>query len=227
MITLEKVWFTYTPNGPYLLLNLNLTINDGDYISVVGDNGSGKTTLMKLLLHSLAPSKGTIVSTFRKPVYVPQRFENLNTQFPITVYEVLNCYRKTLKIKEKDSIFHSLEQVNMCAYSQSLIGTLSGGQCQRIFIARALMGQPDVLILDEPSNGVDLKSQSEIYQIIKKINRSDKVTVISVEHNLKAAMENSTRIYHLSQGHGHFCSPEEYMQEYLLSNARSDRYAAL
>ncbi|MBP2660788.1 MAG: metal transporter ATP-binding protein [Firmicutes bacterium] len=227
MLKLEKVYFTYTPNGPYLLQDLNLTINDGDYISIVGENGSGKTTLIKLLLHSLSPNKGSIVSTFKRPVYVPQRFENLNTQFPITVYEILNCYRKTLKIKDKDCITHSLNQVDMYEYRHSRIGTLSGGQCQRIFIARALLGQPDVLFLDEPSNGVDVKSQSEIYRIIKRINRSNKVTVISVEHNLKAAIENSTRIYHVAQGRGHFCSPEEYRQEYLQANTRSDPYAAL
>ncbi|MBP2655727.1 MAG: metal transporter ATP-binding protein [Firmicutes bacterium] len=227
MITLEKVWFSYTPSGPYLLQDLNLSINDGDYISIVGENGSGKTTLIKLLLNFLSPNKGTLTSTFTKPVYIPQRFENLNTQFPITVYEVLNCYRKTLKIKDIDCITYSLNQVHMYEYRNSRIGTLSGGQFQRIFIARALLGQPDLLVMDEPSNGVDAKSQSEIYLIIKKINRSAKVTVVSVEHNLKAAIENSTRIYHVAQGSGHFCSPDEYRQEYLQANTRSNPYATL
>ncbi|MBP2652385.1 MAG: metal transporter ATP-binding protein [Firmicutes bacterium] len=227
MIAVKNLWFSYTPGGAYLLRNLNLTIKDGDYISVLGENGSGKSTLIKLLLNSLTPVKGTIVNDFTKPAYVSQRFENLNSQFPITVYEVLNCYRKTLKIKDKNCISNSLALVKMSDFSQALIGTLSGGQCQKIFIARALMGNPDVLILDEPSNGIDQMSQTEIYQLIKKINRGNKMTVISVEHNIKAAMENSTLIYHITQGSGHLCTPDVYINESLPINTGGDRYASL
>ncbi|MBU2700308.1 zinc transport system ATP-binding protein [Sporomusaceae bacterium BoRhaA] len=227
MITIQNLWFSYTPNKPYFLKDLNLTIHQGDYISILGENGSGKSTLIKLLLKLLTPTKGKIVNDFTQAAYVPQRFENLNIQFPITVYEILDCYRKTLKIKEKDCIFKYLDLVKMSNFSKALIGTLSGGQCQKIFIARALLGNPDLLVLDEPSNGVDLKSQDEIYCLIKNINRTNQVTVISVEHNLKAAIDNSTLIYHLCQGSGHLCSPNEYINEYLAATTGGDRYASL
>jgi zinc transport system ATP-binding protein len=227
MITVQNLWFSYSTNSSYCLKGLDLAINKGDYISILGENGSGKSTLIKLLLRLLTPSQGEIINNFTKLAYVPQRFENLNIQFPITVHEVLDCYRKTLKIREKDCIKQCLDLFNMGDFSQALIGTLSGGQCQKVFIARALLGNPDLLVLDEPSNGIDLKSQDEIYSLIKTLNRTNQVTVISVEHNLKAAVDNSTHIYHLCGGTGHLCNPREYLNEYLIANTGGDRYASV
>ncbi|HEY5562287.1 MAG TPA: metal ABC transporter ATP-binding protein [Clostridiaceae bacterium] len=218
MININNLSFSYTRKPPYTLSNLNLNINKGDYISFVGENGSGKSTLVKLILKILSPTIGDINYECTNIGYVPQRFENLNTQFPITVKEIMNCYRKTLKIKDKTCIEKYLALVNMLDNKNSLIGNLSGGQCQKIFIARALMGKPELLILDEPSNGVDQKSQDEIYALIKDLNRNEAITVISVEHNLKAAISNSTLIYHLSSGNGHLCKPEDYIEEFVMSN---------
>ena len=96
MIILHHVCYAYENNGPYILRDLNLTIHNGDYISIVGENGSGKSTFVKLLLGLLGPTKGTLVNDFHRTAYVPQRFENLNSQFPITVREMMNCYRKVL-----------------------------------------------------------------------------------------------------------------------------------
>lgn len=227
MIEIKNLFFSYTNKTPYILSDINLKINKGDYISVLGDNGSGKTTLIKLILKLLTPTAGYIYSNNVKIGYVPQHFDNLNTQFPITVFEVLECYRKTLKIKDKGCIIKYLDFVNMGSFKNALIGTLSGGQRQKIFIARALMGEPDLLILDEPSSGVDNHSQSEIYGLIKRINREDKITVISVEHNLKAAIENSNLIYHISEGYGHLCEPEHYIDELISANKGDDKNATI
>lgn len=218
MLHIENLYFSYTKKEPYILNDINLTINKGDYISLLGENGSGKSTLVKLILKILEPTDGTINYNSIKIGYVPQRFENLNTQFPITVYEILNAYRRTIKIKDKDCISKYLEIVKMSNFKNSLIGTLSGGQCQKVFIARALMGNPDLLILDEPSSGVDVQSQNDIYTLIKNLNQDNKITVISVEHNLKAAVEYSTHIYHLSNNKGHLCKPQDYIDEYMASN---------
>jgi zinc transport system ATP-binding protein len=89
------------------------------------------------------------------------------------------------------------------------------------------MGDPDLLILDEPSSGVDYQSQKEIYTLIKNVNRNENITVISVEHNLKAAIENSTLIYHLCEGHGHLCKPEDYIKEFIAANEGDNGYAAI
>lgn len=213
MIALENVSFAYE-HGPYLLQDVNMTINDGDYISIVGENGSGKSTLVKLILGLLSPSRGRIVDTYKRRAYVPQRFETLN-DFPITVYEVLNCQRRILGYKDKSIIQTSLEHMNVYDLKDQLIGNLSGGQCQRVLIARALMGQPELLIFDEPSTGIDVKSQEELYPFIKELNEKNGVTVITVEHNLKFAIRNSTNMFHVIHGRGHFCSPDVYIKEYM------------
>lgn len=220
MIQLEHVSFAYE-HGPYLLQDINMTIADGDYISVVGENGSGKSTLIKLILGLLSPSRGNITDTFRQRAYVPQRFETMN-QFPITVYEVLNCQRHILGLKDKAIIRNSLEKMDVYRLKDQLIGNLSGGQCQKVLIARALMGKPDLLIFDEPSTGIDVKSQMELYPFIKTLNQQHGVTVVTVEHNLKFAVHNSTKMFHVVGGHGHFCSPQDYIQEYVSDNMGGD-----
>ena len=146
---------------------------------------------------------------------MPQRFETLNSQFPITVWEVLNCYRQVLHLKHKEIIRDCLEQMNVYSLKDQLIGNLSGGQCQKVLIARALMGHPDLLIFDEPSTGIDVRSQEELYPFIKDLNKNKGVTVITVEHNLKFAVRNSTKMFHVVGGRGHFCSPKAYLDEYV------------
>ena len=215
MIRVENLFFSYTGTAPYVLEGLNLEVPDGEYISVLGENGSGKSTLLHLLLRLLRPTSGRIECGARRIGYVPQRADFLNTQFPITVTEMLTCYRRLLKLRDRSAVSRALETVRMADRRNALIGTLSGGQCQKIFIARALMGDPDLLVLDEPSTGVDVGSQREIYTLIRALNRSRRMTVISVEHNLEAAIANSTLIYHLSGGSGHLCTPEQYTREFL------------
>lgn len=214
MIELQHVYFAYE-YGQDLLEDVNMLIKNGDYISIVGENGSGKSTLVKLILGLLTPSRGTLRNTFRHRAYVPQRFETLNSQFPITVYEVMNCYRQVLHLKDKGIIKTCLQQMNVYDLKDRLIGNLSGGQCQKVLIARALMGHPDLLIFDEPSTGIDVPSQEELYPFIKDLNENKGITVITVEHNLKFALRNSTKMFHVVGGQGHFCSPKEYFDEYV------------
>jgi len=214
-IQTNELYFSYTGLPPYLLNGIDLEIKDGAYVSILGENGCGKSTLMKLILGFLKPSKGTIVTKAKQIGYVPQKNDFSNSNFPITVYEMLNAYRKLLKIKNKEVISNVLQKVGMSSFQDSLMGTLSGGQSQKIFIARALMGNPDLLILDEPSTGVDIGSQKEIYHFLTSVNKKNGITIVSVEHNLDAAISNSTLIYHLSGGKGHLCTPEKYTAEFL------------
>ncbi|MGI6150348.1 MAG: metal ABC transporter ATP-binding protein [Christensenellales bacterium] len=215
MISIENLYFSYTGSPPFVLNGINLRIKDGEYVSFLGDNGSGKTTLMRLILKLLSPTSGKIALNTRRIGYVPQRSDFSNSHFPITVFEAMNSYRKLLRIKDKGVIQSCLAQVSMEGFENSLMGALSGGQNQKILIARALMGNPDLLVLDEPSTGVDLHSQTEIYACLKKLNRENGITILSVEHNLGAAIANSTLIYHLKGGNGHLCSPQKYADEFL------------
>lgn len=225
MIKVENLFFSYTNSPPYILDDIHLEIPDGEYVSVLGENGSGKSTLMRLLLNLIKPTKGTILLQTKKIGYVPQRNDFSNSNFPITVYEMLNSYRRILKIKDKTIIMKSLSQLGMLDYANALVGTLSGGQAQKMLIARALIGNPDLLILDEPSTGVDMNSQKEIYGFLKELNKKNRITIVSVEHNLDAAISNSTLIYHLVNGRGHLCTPQQYADEYLNFKRKDDPIA--
>ena len=222
MLKIDSLFFSYTGSPPYILDDINLQIRGGEYVSVIGDNGSGKSTLIRLILKLLSPTGGTVRTQAKRTGYVPQRNDFSNSDFPITVYEMLNSYRRLLKIRDKGVITETLEQVRMSDFKDALMGTLSGGQSQKIMIARALTGNPDLLVLDEPSTGVDAGSQEEIYGFLRKINREKGVTIVSVEHNLEAAVINSTLIYHLSGNKGHLCTPEQYAAEYLMNKRKDD-----
>ena len=166
-----KTFVFHIPISPLSLNNINLTIPDGVYLSIVGE-WSCKTTLIKLILGILKPTLGSIEIDTNKVGYVPQRLDSFNSQFPITVKEVLSCHKNSLKDKNIN-ILDILEIVNMNDYNNKLLGMLSGGQQQRVLIARALMGNPDIIILDEPSTGVDEINQKEIYSILRKLNKEN------------------------------------------------------
>lgn len=222
VISLDNVSFAYRNQDVLILRDITLNISEGEYISVIGENGSGKTTFLRLILGFLKPMKGSILLQSDRIAYVPQKSDTNHVGFPITVFEVLDSYCKLLKIKDREVIDEVLELVSMKDYKTFLIGNLSGGQIQKIMLARAFLGNPQILILDEPSTGIDADSRKEIYTLLKKINQEQKVTIIAVEHNLEAVYANSTQIYHLQNGLGHLCNPDKYAKEYL--KVREENY---
>ena len=211
MINIKNLSFSYT-KGSELLKDVNLNIPTGIYLSILGENGSCKSTLVKLILGILKPDSGLITLDSNKISYVSQKLDNFNSEFPITVKEVLSCHAKTIGLKNPKSVHESLHKVNMCEFSSNLIGNLSGGQQQRIFIARALLGNPDLIILDEPSTGVDEKSQSEIYPLLQNLNADLGKTIISVEHNTKIALKYSTHILKIENGSLNLFTKENFIK---------------
>lgn len=210
MINIKSLCFSYDGSENYNLNNINLKIPRGHYISVVGENGSYKTTFIKLLVGSLKPSSGSIEKNIKSIGYVPQRSDNFNSEFSITVYEILKIHLKSLKLKDLKEIDRVLDIVHMKEFKNSLIGNLSGGQQQRIFIARALLGSPELLVLDELSTGIDEKTQLEIYELLSSLNQNNNLTIISVEHSKEKALKYSSKIIELSLGDLSFYSKEEY-----------------
>lgn len=213
MITTKELDFSYTGKPPYILNNINVQFPKGSYISVIGENGSAKSTLVRLFLDLLKPCHGTVNIETSFIGYVPQRVESFNSQFPITVGEVLSCHKKTLKNKDPEALANCMASTGINSLKGKLIGNLSGGQLQKVLIARAIMGNPDLLILDEPSTGIDVKSQDEIYTILKHLNLRHKITIVSVEHNMAAALKHSTHIFLLEKGHGTLFTTEEFLRK--------------
>lgn len=194
MINVENLSFSYTGKEPFMLNNVKINIKKGSYVAIMGDNGSAKTTLAKLMLGLLKPVRGSVEVSAKRIGYLPQNARNVNTQFPITVSEFLNCHAKAIGLKDKDEIGKMLEDLGLGSHSSELLGNLSGGQLQKVLIVRCLLGSPDLLILDEPSTGLDHNSQDDVYALLRRINTENGVTIVSVEHNLHAAYKNSTAI---------------------------------
>ena len=211
MIQICNLNYSYLGSTSYILKNINLNIKNGSYVSILGDNGSSKTTLIKLILKLLSPSSGTILTNTNRIGYVPQNVGKVNSQFPITVYELLRCHYKILKLKNSNLINQTLIDFGLFEFKNNLISSLSGGQLQKVFIARALLGNPELLILDEPSTGLDASSKQEIYSILKNLNTNLKVTILCVEHNIEAALENSSHICVLKEGSAKMNLISEYL----------------
>lgn len=213
MIKINSLDFSYTGNLPFIINSLNVNIENGSYVSILGENGSAKSTLIKLMLGTLKPINGSISIETSNIGYVPQKVESFNSKFPITVNELLNCHRRTIGLKSASSIDAILTKIGILELKHSLTGNLSGGQQQKVYLAKALLGSPDLIVLDEPSTGIDVKSQQEIYSIITELNRKDGKTIVAVEHNMEAALTHSTHILRLSEGTGSFLPLREYMKE--------------
>lgn len=195
LININHIYFSYSGYEPYDLNDINITLPKNSFTSIVGENGSGKTTLLKLILGYLKPLKGSIDINLKNIGYVPQKIDNFNPQFSITVYEILKIHGKALKLNNINlEISRVLKLVNILGLKNKLIGSLSGGQQQRVFIARALMGNPKTLILDEPSTGLDEKTQNEIYRLLKDLNLKNNVTILCVEHNKEKSLKYSSHI---------------------------------
>lgn len=219
MINIKNMSFGYNKHTDMLIDNLNLEIPNGIYLSIVGENGSCKTTFVKLILKLLSPVSGSIELNTNKISYVPQKLDGFNSQFPISVNEILKIHSKALHIDGSTSIAKALDIVKMSDFKNCLIGKLSGGQQQRVIIARALMGEPDLIILDEPATGVDSKTQLEIYSILSKINKEKGTTIISIEHNLDVALKYSTHILQIKDGNFNFQTRNEFKEKLPLIGA--------
>jgi zinc transport system ATP-binding protein len=192
-IELNNISFFY--NGHPILTNVNLTVEEMDFLAIMGPNGSGKTTLLKIILGILNPAQGTVKVFGKRPVeaagllgYVPQD-TGINKDFPISVLDVTLMGR--LGLAGRDRRFTPedrtlarkvLEQVGMWQYRDRPIGKLSGGQRQRVLIARALTVEPKVLLMDEPTASVDAQFQTDLYDLLKELNAS--ITIIVVSHDM-------------------------------------------
>jgi len=232
IIRLEDVHFSYGQKE--VLKNINLTIERGMFLGLVGPNGGGKTTLLKIILGLLTPQKGKVylhekpLATFKdwnRIGYVSQKANTFNKGFPATVFEVVAMgltaklgYFTFLRKKHKERILEAIRQVDMEAYAYENVGNLSGGQQQRVFIARALVSDPELLILDEPTVGIDYQNVERFYQLLHKLNEEQEITLLLVTHDTGAITTHATEIACLNKTlhfHGKSTEYESLTEEQL------------
>ncbi len=192
-IVIRGLWFSY--DGHPVLEDVNLSIPHGDFVSVVGPNGGGKTTLLKLMLGLLRPSRGEIRVLGLNPDkarprigYMPQHAQ-LDPQFPATVMDVALMGRLghgrpfgPYSKKDKEAVVKALDQVGLRDVHKKPFSSISGGQRQRLFIARALASEPDLLLLDEPTANLDVVMEGGLYELLQNLNKT--LTVVMVSHDL-------------------------------------------
>lgn len=204
----------YEVNGQEILKRLSLIIKKGDYCAFIGPNGGGKTTLIRILLGLEKATSGEI-KLFGKPIkafhqwskigYVPQRVAQIDTNFPATVYEVvqmgLSISRKKFlsKSDKHQAIESSMLKMDIMHLQDKLIGELSGGQRQRVMIARALVSDPEVLILDEPNTGVDVTSQHRFYELLRELNVNEGMTILFITHDVGVIADDIGRLFTVNQ----------------------------
>ncbi len=225
IIEVDNLNFGY--NGSLILKNISFSVEKGDFLGIIGANGSGKSTLVKLLLKILTPLSGemkllgTNLDEFKrwdKIGYVSQKANSFNGSFPATVEEVVgaNLFShiglfKLPKKKHKEQIFKALEKVDMQDYGKRLIGNLSGGQQQRVFIARVLVSDPEIMFLDEPTVGIDAKSEEAVYCLLARLNKELGLTVVMVTHDISAITIHANKLICLGENGLFIHDPKEEM----------------
>jgi zinc transport system ATP-binding protein len=199
-LKIENMCFGYE-DGP-VLNKVNMLVEQGDFVGIIGSNGTGKSTLVKLILGQLSPKEGSIEADYKNIGYVPQTGLVVKADFPATVREIvtLNLYRQIGLFKRAGKIHQqrvdkALKTVGMLECADKQIGKLSGGQQQRVMIAKALVANPEILILDEPTTGVDAENEKLLYELLYKLNCEERLTIIMVTHSIESVEESMNKIF--------------------------------
>ncbi len=197
VITIQDVSFSF--HDRQVISNLNLNIRQRDFVGLIGSNGAGKTTLLRMIVGLLKPDQGDIhlfgqaLSQFKdweRIGYVPQK-NALNPLFPATVKEVVmsglynrkKWFRRVTK-QDQEQCHDALAALGVESLADRLIGKLSGGQQQRVLLARAMINQPDLLILDEPTVGIDSETQASFFHMIRHMHQQHNMTFLMVSHDV-------------------------------------------
>lgn len=206
---------SFTVRGQDILANISLEIFNGEYIAIIGPNGGGKTTLVRMLLGLNIPTKGEVkifgkkVKSFKewdKIGFVPQRASHVDQNFPATALDIVKMGRTAKRSffsletqEDKDAVHDAMAKMDILDLKDKMVGILSGGQRQRVMIARALASKPEILILDEPNTGVDVKAQKNFYALLSKLNKEEKITIIFITHDIGVIADDIGRLFTINQ----------------------------
>jgi zinc transport system ATP-binding protein len=213
IISVKNLNFNYGKTA--VLDGVSFDIEEGDYVALVGPNGAGKTTLIKILL-GLEMCDGGSIEIFGKDIlsfnqwekigYLPQKINSFNPLFPATVEEVVALgllsrkkYPKRLNKNDRVAVINILTVFGISDLKNRLVSELSGGQQQRVFLSRAMVSEPSLLILDEPSVALDPQMRESFFEIIKKINKEKKTTIILITHDIGQVGEYAEKMIYLDR----------------------------
>jgi len=214
-----------------VLSDVCFRIQQGDYVGLVGPNGSGKSTLIKCILGLFRPARGSVtlfgndallMQNREKIGYLPQRIDFFNPRFPSTVAEIVSQGLIARKRAGKDlgrrQTDKMLELLEITGIRNRRIGDLSGGQQHRVFIARALVNEPDLLMFDEPASALDPEMRDNFFSLLRELHEKKKVTIIMVTHDIGGIGEHASKLLYLDKrviffgGFDEFCRSENMAQ---------------
>lgn len=213
-VTLSNIDFAYDYN--IVLKDISMTIAKGDFVAVVGPNGAGKSTMLKIMAGLIKPARGQVsiggkdISVARVQGligYVPQNYGKNVLGFPATVAEIvsLGLTLGASKVRQnnqaaKHIVSHMLELVGAEKLRDRRIGELSGGQQQRVMVAMALASNPELLLLDEPTSGIDYEASARIYELLGTLNKNLGITVVMVSHDIDKAISCANKVACINKG---------------------------
>ena len=202
--------------------DLSFTINEGDYVCVIGPNGAGKSTLLKTLVGLKKELGGKIVfSSINKNDigYLPQIKSN-HDSFPASCYEIVlsGCINKIglkpfFTRREKEKALDALSKLNIMKLKNRCFSTLSGGEQQKVLLARALCASSKIIFLDEPTNGLDPESTSDLYERINELNKKYGLTIVMVTHDIDNSIEYASHVLYINGSNTCFKTIDEYMHD--------------
>ena len=225
LVSVQSVSYNY--NSESVLENVSFDVEEGDFLGIIGPNGAGKTTLFHCMLGLLNSYSGKIIilnqdikkykKIFRKIGYIPQK-KSIDQKFPLTVKELVSL--SLPKNTSKNIVLEILKQVGLYKLKNKTIGQLSGGQQQRVLIAKALVNNPIILMLDEPTNELDHKSQNDFYSLLKELNEKNKITIIWSSHDMDAVNKYANKVSCINKrmffhgDKGEFFTSEDHLKNY-------------
>ncbi len=220
LISVKNLYLGY--DNADVIKNLSFEFYDGEFLCIVGANGAGKSTLIKGILGFIKPSKGKITFNNLKQSnigYIPQD-TSVNKMFPASVLEIVmsgtlnrNGFGSFYSSEQKEIAVNSLKRLKIERLKDKSFSDLSGGERQKVLIARALSATTKLLILDEPSNNLDQKSRLELYDILRDINEKDKISIMMITHDLDHKNLVGNNILSINEGQYFYGSTEEYVKE--------------
>ncbi|MCP4912081.1 MAG: metal ABC transporter ATP-binding protein [Oligoflexia bacterium] len=218
LVTIKNLSFSYHENME-VLKNLNLSIKEGEILGVLGPNGGGKSTLLKIIVGLISSYQGKVLykgSLEKKNIsmaYLPQK-DSGHSSLPITVKELL---RVPPFKASAEQISEALNQVDMLDKADRLVSELSGGEYQRVLLAKAVLNKPELIVLDEPTKGLDGKGQDQLLSLINKIKNDQKMAILMVDHNIQQVLKHCDRLLCLNKSF-HWHDTKELVNKEILEH---------